>query len=361
MEQEPSPRDGDRRVAVIVPTYRALKFIPQCLDSLEKQRRVDFRIIVSDNGSNDGSVEYIRKNHPNVRVIENKANLGFSAAVNRGLREKGDAPYIALINPDTFVKHNCLARLMDILSRTPAAGIAAPKMMRMDKPTCVDCMGVAVTSAFGQLSIGSGREPIPGFNKRRFVPAACGGGMLIKAEVFERIGEFDEDYFLCWEDLEFSLRAYRSGFKCVFVPWAVIYHAATAIMCHWSEVNVFNYCRGALPTAVKLLPMKHLIALAPLMIFNRLKIALLYAGGGRLLSALKGECSSLALAWRMFRKRRSLPEPRPGFNIVDILKEGDRLRKVMKYNELFPSEQDSEEEIQRFEASLERSKDADKG
>ena len=63
----------------------------------------------------------------------------------------------------------------------------------------------------------------------------------------------------------------------------------------------------------------------------------------------------------MFRKRRSLPEPRPGFNLVDLLKEGDRLRNVMKYNELFPSEQDSEEEIKLFEASLGKRREANKG
>jgi GT2 family glycosyltransferase len=334
------PAAGDRRVSVIVPAYKAIRYLPACLGSLERQKGVEVGIIVSDNASGDGSVEYIREHHPAVRLIENGANLGFSAAVNRALAQTGGAPYIALVNPDTETRQGCLSRLVDALERTPAAGIAVPRLMAADNPKRIDCLGTAVTSAFGQLSIGGGRENILGFHKERFVPAGCGGGMMIRAKVFDSVGPFDEDYFLCWEDMEFSLRAFRSGFKCLLVPKAKILHATTSIMGRWSRVNVFNYCRGALPTAVKLLPMRDLLLLLPLILFNRLKVDALYAGGGRLGSAIQGELSSIPLAWRMFKKRRSLPPAAKGYRMRDLLREGDRLRKVMKYNELFPSEQD---------------------
>jgi GT2 family glycosyltransferase len=217
-------------------------------------------------------------------------------------------------------------------------------MVTAQNPMRIDCMGTAITSAFGQLSIGGSREFLLGFHKQRFVPAACGGGMLIRGEVFQTIGNFDEDYFLCWEDVEFSFRAYRSGYKCLYVPDAVIHHATTSIMGHWSRVNVFNYCRGALPTAAKLLPLKDLILLLPLILFNRFRIAALYAGGGRLGTAIQGELSSIPLALRMLKKRKLLPTGRKGFRLRDLLREGDRLRKVTKYGELFPSDQDREGE-----------------
>jgi hypothetical protein len=114
------------------------------------------------------------------------------------------------------------------------------------------------------------------------------------------------------------------------VPDAVILHASTAIMGHWSSVNVFNYCRGALPTAMKLLPVRDLILYLPLILLNRVKIALLYAGGGRLGSAVKGELSSIALAWRMFKKRWSLPRAKKGFPLRRLLGQGNYLRKMMK-------------------------------
>ncbi len=334
----------EHRVAVIVPTYRSRSFLPACLGSLEAQVGVRVEIIVSDNDSDDGSVAYIREHHPRVRLIENGANLGFSAAVNRGLAKAGRAPFIAPINPDTHTRSDCLARLVDGLIQTGEAGIAAPRMMSANNPDRIDNLGLAVTSVFGQVSIGGGRESFTGFNEQRFVPAACGGGMLFRSEVFQAIGGFDEDYFLCWEDLEFCFRAYRSGFKCLHVPEAVLYHASTAIMGHWSRINVFHYCRGALPTACKLLPMHDLIALFPLMTVNRFKIAVLYAKGGRLITALEGELSSIPFMWRMRKKRRFLPPRRPGFRLKDLLREGDRIRKAMKCNDRVPSDRDREGE-----------------
>ena len=341
----PGPGLADPEVAVIIPAYRSLQYLGACIESVESQEEVKAKIIVSDNGSDDGSVEFIRDNHPGVSVIENNANLGFSGAVNRGLKEARDAPFIALVNPDAQTLPHCLANLAKALAATPEAGIAAARMMNAHNPECIDCMGVAVTSAFGQISIGSGRSSLPGFHKQRFVPAACGGGMMIKREVIEAAGAFDEDYFLCWEDIEFSFRAYRCGFRCVYVPDAVMLHASTAIMGHWSAINVFNYCRGALPTAAKLLPLRRLAPLLPGILMNRIKIAVLYAGGGRLGSAVKGDISGLKLAFKAFRKRGSLPGRKPGFELISLLKEGDRLRKVMKYGELFPSEQDEEPSV----------------
>jgi len=340
-----SPGNHIPKVAAIVPTYNSVQFMAACISSIEEQTGADIEIIISDNRSTDGTVEYVSKNHPDVIVVENKSNLGFSTAVNAGFLAAKDAEFIVLINPDTRLKQGCIEELAAALKSTPSAGIAAAKMMNMHNNAVIDCMGTAVTSAFGQLSVGNGRASLPGFEQKRYVPAACGGCMMIRSELFELIGGFDEDYFLCWEDMEFSLRAYRSGYRCVYASKAVIYHAATSIMGRWSKLNVYHYCRGALPTAIKLLPLKLLISLAPRILLNRLKIAALYTGGGRLVSAIKGDLSGIGLGWRMFKKRGSLPPAAPDFPMKRVLDEGDRLRKIMKYNEVVPAEREWEGEM----------------
>jgi GT2 family glycosyltransferase len=318
------------RVAVIVPTYRSRPFLPACLGSLEAQTDISFEIIVTDNNSRDGSVEYIKEHHPKVRLLEHGSNLGFSAAVNRGLNLKGDASYIALINPDARAEPLCLSSMVRALERFPTAGIAAARMMKEDPPDRIDSLGVAVTPGFGQVSIGGGLRVFAGFEKPCFVPAACGGGMMFRVEVIERAGLFDEDYFLCWEDIEFSFRAYRHGFKCLFVPEAVVRHLGGAIMGRTSGVNAFHYCRGALPTAVKLLPFTDLLLLMPRILLNRMKVVVLQVGRGGLIASIRGELSSLGLAARMLGKRRNLPAPGAEYRLRDLLEEGQRIRKRMK-------------------------------
>ena len=203
-------------------------------------------------------------------------------------------------------------------------------MMLKEPAGCIDNLGTAVTSGFGQLSIGHGLAAFPGFESRCFVPAACGGGMMIRAETLQATGLFDEAYFLCWEDVEFSLRAFRAGFKCVYEPDAEILHHKTAVMGHHSPLNVYHYCRGALPTAAKLLSGGEFALLLPRILVNRAKSLLLHARRERLGAAFKGELAGAALACRMRRKRRGLPAARPGFQLRDLLREGDRLRRAMK-------------------------------
>ena len=318
------------RIAVIVPTYEARSHLPDCLDSLAAQVGVSADIIVSDNASSDGTARWVRKRYPQVRVLENGDNLGFSGAVNRGLEAAGDTEFTALINPDTRTAPDALKRLVEALKRRPEAGIAAARMVRLGAPHLVDNLGTAVTSSFGQVSIGSDRPPLPGFDDERLVPAACGGGMMITAAALRALGPFDEAYFLCWEDVEYSLRAFRQGFRCVYAPEAVIEHDATSIMGRWSKVNVFHYSRGALPTAVKLLPPGLLLALLPRILLGRMALAARFTGGGRLGSALRGGASGVALALTMMKRRVTLPPAAPGHSMRELLREGDRLRRIMK-------------------------------
>jgi GT2 family glycosyltransferase len=318
------------RVAVIVPAYRARDLLPDCLRSLEAQEDIALKIILSDNDSRDGSLEYVQKHHPGVILQENKSNGGFSFAVNRGLKHASDAAFVALVNPDACAEPRCMTRLIRALKHHPEAGLAAARMMLSDPKDRIDSLGVAVTTGFGQVSIGSNLHELPGFDVPRFVPAACGGGMMIRAEVFDRIGGFDEEYFLCWEDVEFSLRAFKGGYRCLFVPQAVVVHTGGGVMGHGSALNVYHYCRGALPTAVKLLPGRDLAILLPSILLNRLKVLLLFTGRKRLLPALKGELASLPMAWRMVKKRGALSGADPAFNLRGLLEEGNRIRRWMK-------------------------------
>jgi GT2 family glycosyltransferase len=224
-------------VSIIIVNWNGKNFLASCLDGLKQQTYRDFSIILVDNGSNDGSLELVQKNYPEVQIIALSENLGFAVANNIALK-KVLTEYVALLNNDAVPHPEWLEYLMKAHQENPEAGFAASKMLFYHNPKIIDRAGDVYTTAATALLRGRGK-PSETYNNQEWVFGACAGAALYRTRMLEDIGLFDEDFFLLYEDVDLSFRAQLRGYKCLYVPEAIVYHMASSSIGDDSPISVY--------------------------------------------------------------------------------------------------------------------------
>ena len=210
------------KATVIIVNTNELHHLEQCLPAVLKQRYGEYQVLLVDNGSTDGSVEYVERMFPQVEIVKNGANLGYAGANNVGFRH-GDGEYLVVLNPDTKVKEDWLRELILALESDPSAGLATSKILLMDDPQRVNACGNDVTYTGVTVCRGAG-QPADAYDRPEVVSAVSGAAFAIKRAVLERIGGFDEGFFIYYEETDLSLRSALAGYHCVYVPTSVMYH-----------------------------------------------------------------------------------------------------------------------------------------
>lgn len=212
-----------KKLTISIVNYNGGQYLLSCLSSLEKVREeVELDVFVVDNASSDGSLESAKNKFPNVSYVSNKENLGFGKAHNLVLK-KAKTPYLLTLNPDCEVMPETLEYLIDFMEKNPDVGVCSPKVEKAD----------------GSLDMASHRgfpTPLASFlyyflkNDRVYhltnrdmtkvheVDSVVGAFMLIRKSVLDKVGYFDEDYFLYGEDIDLCFRIKKSGFKVMYVP-----------------------------------------------------------------------------------------------------------------------------------------------
>ncbi len=211
-------------VAVVVPNWNGKDGLKTCLDSLLSQTTQP-QIIVVENGSTDGSLEYLRHNYPQVRLVVNQTNHGFAGGVNDGIKvamELG-CEYVALFNNDATAETDWLEKLVAVLDVEKEFGIATCKLMAADK-SHMDSTGDQYTVWGLPYPRGRGEPVSDVYDEKIRVFAASGGASLYRTKMFEEIGLFDEDFFAYYEDVDISFRAQLSAWQVRYVPEAIAYH-----------------------------------------------------------------------------------------------------------------------------------------
>jgi len=209
------------KVAIIVLNFNGAAVLRKCLASLFKVRYPNLEIIVVDNNSEDGSLEDARKGFSRATYIKNEENIGFAAGNNVGIRFALDrlADYVLLLNNDTEVAENFLESLILLAEEDKTIGILSPLIFK-GKTKEVWFSGGEID--WLKMKSGHRKELInQNYYQNDFI---TGCAMLVKKEVFSKIGLLDEDYFLYYEDADFSYRAVQSGFKLAVVAKSHVYH-----------------------------------------------------------------------------------------------------------------------------------------
>ena len=215
------------RVSVIIINWNHRDCITDCLDSLLDQGFSDLEIIVVDNASTDGSVEWIQQNYSHVKLISFPENRGFAHAFNYAVR-MSLGTHILSLNPDVSVRPGFLEAMLSAISSHDQIGMAAPKLLQALDTTHLDSTGLFISRTRRTYDRGQGSLDSGQFDSQTEVFGACGAAAFYRRTMLDdlKIGEqfFDEDFFAYYEDADLAWRAQLMGWRCVYVPSAVGLH-----------------------------------------------------------------------------------------------------------------------------------------
>lgn len=214
---------SEKKVTVIIPNYNGMAFMEACMEALAGQTCRDFEVLVVDNGSTDGSVEWLKAREiPSVFLAE---NTGFSGAVNTGIRA-AKTPYVILLNNDTEAEPDYVGQLLRAIEGSPRIFSVSPKMIQMYHRDLMDDAGDMYSIMGWAYQRGVGQETAR-YDRPCHIFSACAGAAIYRREVFDEIGYFDEMHFAYLEDIDVGYRAKIAGYYNRYCPEAVVYHVGS--------------------------------------------------------------------------------------------------------------------------------------
>ena len=229
MKAQSEIENNKHLVCIIILNWNGYDLTLQCLESLSHILYSNYKIVIVDNGSTDGSVQRIRDLYDSmVDVVSLSNNEGFASGNNIGVNyaiKKYDPKYILLLNNDTVVTENFLTKMVDTAESSESTSVVVPKIMFFDEPKRIWYAGGSINKISGLVKqCGRGRIDKLKYSKRKSVSFMNGCSPLIKTEVIKKIGLFDELFFATSEDTDFSLRIAKLGTIIMYEPEAIILH-----------------------------------------------------------------------------------------------------------------------------------------
>jgi GT2 family glycosyltransferase len=224
------------KLSIVIICWNDWKVIENCLRSIyENTHKIEYEVIVSDNGSTDGSVEKIREQFPAVRVVENRANLGFGKGNNAGIRQAG-GDYVLILNPDTIIHNDALDRWIEFADRHPEAGAFGCRVhnpdgtyQRSGRP--FPTISRYLVAALGLRFLGHLQRPVlldeyEGWkgDTEREVDWQSGACLMLRGELLRKLGGFDEQFFYQFEEVDLCRRVWSAGYRIRFTPEVSITH-----------------------------------------------------------------------------------------------------------------------------------------
>ncbi|GAB4558084.1 MAG: glycosyltransferase family 2 protein [Geothermobacteraceae bacterium] len=291
-------------VSFIVVNYNGKKYLKDCILSIERQTYKDFEIVIVDNGSKDGSSEYVRTNFPHVKLVELDNNRGFAGGNNKGLLHCS-GKYVALVNNDVVLDDHWLMNALEAISTTDSVGMVSTKIF-VKGTDILDSVGDRFTSAFTGTKVGEGCRGSM-FEGGVEVDGVCAAAALYRTEMIKEIGFFDEDLFLNYEDTDLNFRAWLRGWKCSYANKSVAYHLVNATIGAMSPTSVYFFSRNSFLVLLKNFPLRLIVRRLPQRIFYEIIAFLYYAViNKRLISYVKGKVDALLLLPRIIKKRKEM-------------------------------------------------------
>jgi hypothetical protein len=310
-------------ISVIVVNWNGKHFLETCLAALRKQTFQDFEAILVDNGSEDGSAEYVRTRFPEVQVIALDRNLGFAGGNIAGY-EQARGKLVVLLNNDTEADPHWLEEIDRASRDFPAAGSFASKMVYFDERSRIDNCGFGLTAAGLTVDLGRDEQDGPTWAEPRKVFGACGGAAAYRRSMLEDIGFLDPDFFMTYEDVDLSFRAQLRGYQCAFVPGAIVYHRYRATMKKYPARQVFFSQRNIEWVYLKNMPFRLMLRSLPERLLYELGGAAYFFKLGTGTAFLKAKMDAVRRLPSALQKRKKIQSRRTLTN--------GQLRSVMQNN-----------------------------
>ena len=291
-------------IRVVVLNWNGRRWLEGCLGALRQQTGCRFEVVVVDNASTDGSADFVRERFPECEVRALDANVGFAAGNNAGA-SGATGPYLVFLNNDTEVEAGWLAALVGAAEGDASVGLVSSHVVFMDHPDIVDSAGDGYLRCGGAFKHRHGqRADRQSGNRDGF--GACGAAFLIRRELFETLGGFDEDLFMVYEDVDLSYRARLRGARCVVASAALVRHAGSASLGRVSEQAVYYGQRNLEWTWIKNSPRAILWRSLPAHLLYDVAGLVGYARAGQLRAWLRGKLAACAGLPDVLRKRRDV-------------------------------------------------------
>ena len=224
-------------ISIIIVNYNVRDYLDNCLNSIYKSKLIkNIEIIVVDNDSSDNSAQMVIEKHPNINLIQNKTNFGFSKAVNQGIKISS-GKYLLLLNPDTVLEKNTLNILINYMENNKSVGMCGPKILNSDGTLQLSCKRSFPTPivAFPKLIgldklfpknkwVGRYNLTYLDENQCHSVDAISGSFMFIRKQILNEVGFLDEEFFMFGEDLDLCFRIKKYNYQIHYVPTTQIIH-----------------------------------------------------------------------------------------------------------------------------------------
>lgn len=308
-------------VSVVIVNHNGIEFVNACLRSVLNSNYPDFEVIFVDNASSDGSLQFVKNNFATdcrVHIIENSESVGPAVGRNKGIAA-AKGKYIAFLDNDTEVDASWLLELINVLEQDSTIGAAQSKLLKLDQRDIFDYAGDYLTP-FGFLSERArGAKDNGQFNYIADIFSAKSASSIIRKDLLDKIGGFDEDYYMYLEETDLCWRVWLAGARVVFAPASKVYHAygtkkKTKKQYYPEYIVRFYGCRNYMTTLLKNLGATGLIKILPLYILSLLTLSAMFMFRGKFKD---GFWVIKAIIWNFF-------------NIIPVLKKRFFIQKFIR-------------------------------
>jgi GT2 family glycosyltransferase len=241
-------------VDVVIVNYNAGAWLSRTVAALQAQTFTDFRTIIVDNGSTDGSLDALPPGPVPVEIVRTGKNLGFAAGNNLAIRSHVRAEWLALLNPDAFPHPEWLERLLASARAHPAFSFFGCRMLDANDPTRLDGVGDVYHVSGLAWRDGHGCVDGPAYDASSEIFAPCAAAALYRTQDVVGAGLFDEDFFCYVEDVDLGFRLRLYGGRCLYVPDAIVEHVGSGIAGSHSNFQLYHGHRNLAWAYVKNMP-----------------------------------------------------------------------------------------------------------
>lgn len=303
-------------ITICIVNYNGRKYLKGCLLSIREMNypKDKYDVVIVDNASQDGSVNYLRQSFPEVRVLDLDKNYGFAKG-NNLCAHMAKGEYLLFLNNDTVVKENFLVELVKKMASDKEIGVVGSKLLFLEKPDRVNSAGGTIIFTGGGYDIGFMATDSKEYNISSYRGCICGACLLVRKNEFFSVGMFDEDYFMYFEDTDLCWRYWLYGKKVLYVSESTVYHefGAAAGKSKYDPLRTYYGTRNSLFNIVKNYETHNIFL--PLLLFSivnliKFLVFLLKLNLSSVYSLVKGYHSFLINLPHLLEKRKEVQERR---------------------------------------------------
>lgn len=250
-------------LGIVICNFNKIDYLKGCLETLYKSafKNLSYDVIIVDNASTDGSSEYVKKNYPDIILLQNEINTGGSGGFDRGIRfavEK-EYEYIALLDNDILLEENTIINLVEYIKNNPQVGVVGSKICTMDNPDILQEMGSFIDfenkfNIYTPLKSHKDDDSLPDVVICDYVPACC---LVTTREVLNKVGSFNIEHFIYWDDMDWCTRVKRMGWEIHAINNSRVFHKMGAAN-HTNTFGVYYFERNRILFFLKYLDEKQL-------------------------------------------------------------------------------------------------------